>query len=525
MSDPNVRKTEFDDQLVFADEIPEKALSAHQRPPWKVLIVDDEKEVHNITQMVLEDYEFENRGITLLSAYSGVEAKQMIREHSDIAVILLDVVMETNEAGLDVVRFIREDLKNILVRIILRTGQPGKAPERTVITKYDINDYKEKTELTAQKLFTCVTASLRGFRDLKIIEKSRKGLELIINSTGQLYASQRLKSFTEGVLTQLISLLNLDEASLFIQTSGFAVSHLGDRFKIIAATGEFKQYVNSFVQDKLSPDIFDLLKRAIEEKTSLFHEDAFVGYFKTEGKSVNLLFLNGCQDITDLDKDLIRIFFSNVGVAFDNITLSQEIIDTQKEIIETLGGIVETRSKETANHVLRVSEYCYLLAVKVGLSEKEASLLRLSSPMHDVGKIGIPDAILNKPGKLSSQEFELIKSHTSIGYEILSKSKRKILQTAAIVAIQHHEHWDGSGYPNGLQGEDIHLFGRITGLVDVYDAVSCNRIYKKAWTLEEVVAFIQKQKGGQFDPHLVDIFLADIEEFEKIKEIYADENL
>lgn len=525
MSEEGIRKSESDDQLLFADETPDKVQGIIHQAPWKILIADDEKEVHNITQMVLEDYEFENRGITLFSAYSGEEAKRLVREHTDMAIILLDVVMETDEAGLDVVRFIREELENSFIRIILRTGQPGKAPEKTVIIKYDINDYKEKTELTAQKLFTSVTASLRSFRDLKIIEKNRKGLELIIHSTGQLYASQRLKTFTKGVLTQLISILNLDETSLILQISGFAVSQQEDRFKIIAATGEFEQYVDSCVQDKLSAEILDLLKRAIKEKTSLFEEDAFIGYFKTEDKSVNLLFLNGCRNISNLDKDLVRIFFSNVGVAFDNITLSQEIIDTQKEIIETLGGIVETRSRETANHVLRVSEYSYLLAIKAGLSETEASLLRLSAPMHDVGKIGIPDAILNKPGKLSSYEYELIKSHTSIGYEILNKSKRKILKTAAIVAIQHHEYWDGSGYPNGLQGEEIHIFGRIIGLVDVYDAVSCNRSYKKAWTVEKVVEFIEKQKGRQFDPNLVGIFLADIEEFEKIKEIYADENL
>ena len=516
------QKSAAENMLVFAEETPVESQVAYRQLPWKVLIADDEKEVHNITEMVLDDYEFDHRNITILNAYSGKETKRLIREQADIAIILLDVVMETDDAGLDVVRYIREELENKFVRIILRTGQPGKAPERTVITRYDINDYKEKTELTAQKLFTAVTSSLRAFRDLKIIEKNRRGLELIINSSGQLYALQRLKAFSEGVLTQLIALLKLDETSIYLQTSGFAVSLKENRFKIIAATGEFKKYVNTFVSDTLSPEILNHLKEAMDKKSSLFFEDVFVGYFQTEDKSVNLLFMNGCRNLAKQDKDLIRIFTANVGIAYDNISLSQEIIDTQKEIIETLGGIVETRSKETANHVLRVSEYSYLLALKAGLSEKEASLLRLSAPMHDVGKIGIPDAILNKPGALSSHEYELIKSHTIIGHEILEKSKRKILQTAAIVAIQHHEYWDGSGYPKGLKGEEIHIYGRITGLVDVFDAVSCKRTYKEAWTVDQVVEFILKQRGRQFDPSLVDIFLKDIDEFEKIKQIYAD---
>ena len=523
MSKDSIKTQKDDDRLVFADETPEDVSNIHRQPPWKILIADDEKEVHNITQMVLENFEFDDRKINLLGAYSGEETKRMVQEHPDIAVILLDVVMETDDAGLDVVRYIREDLDNSLVRIILRTGQPGKAPERTIITKYDINDYKEKTELTAQKLFTAVTASLRSFRHLKIIEKNRKGLESIINSSGKLFASQRVKTLSKGVLTQMISLLNLDDASTLIQTAGFAAARQDNRFKIIAATGEFSRHINRYVEDTVPDEIIALLNRAMVEKSSLFFEDAFVGYFETEAKSINLLFLNGCRNLNDQDRNLIRIFSTNVSVAFDNITLNKEIIDTQREIIETLGGIVETRSQETANHVLRVSEFAYLLALKAGLPEKEASLLRFSAPMHDVGKIGIPDAILNKPTALSPQEYELIKSHTTIGYEILNKSKRKILQTAAIVSLQHHEYWDGSGYPNKLKGEAIHIFGRITGLVDVYDAISYNRVYKKAWKVEEVLAFIKKQKGHQFEPQLVDVFLTDFEQFEKIRKLYADE--
>lgn len=514
-----------ENDLTFAAESPETGIDINQQVPWKILISDDDQEVHDITKLVLEDYEFDGKGLSILSAYTGEETNQLIRKYPDIAIILLDVVMETEDAGLNVVRFIREELANHFVRIILRTGQPGMAPERTVIMKYDINDYKEKTELTAQKLFTAITSSLRAFRDIKIIEKNRRGLELIIKSSNNLYTSQRIKTFAEDVLRQLIALLHLDKSPGASTVSGFAVSFEDNQFKILTATGTFKNIINTFANDSVSPKIFDLLKKAMAEKSSIFIEDIFVGYFQTDNQFINLLFLEGCQKLSYQDKNLIRIFTTNVGVAFDNISLNREIIDTQKEIIETLGGIVETRSKETANHVLRVSEYSYLLALKIGLSKKEASLLRLSAPMHDVGKIGIPDAILNKPGTLTPEEFELIKSHTTIGYDILKNSKRKILQTASIVALQHHEYWDGSGYPAGLKETEIHIYSRIAGLADVFDAISCKRTYKQIWPKDRVYEFILDQKGSQFDPDLVDVFLRDIQEFIDIKEKFADEFL
>ncbi len=138
--------------------------------------------------------------------------------------------------------------------------------------------------------------------------------------------------------------------------------------------------------------------------------------------------------------------------------------------------------------------------------------------MHDVGKIGIPDALLNKPGKLTAEEFNILKTHPVIGYNILKRSKRKILKTAAIIALQHHEQWDGSGYPQGLSKEDIHIFARITKLVDVFDSLRHRRVYDEAWDLDHVLAFIKKGRGIQFDPALVDLL------FENLEELLAIDN-
>lgn len=514
------REALFDDKLLFADDESEARPPENIKSHWKLLIADDEKEVHSITEMVLNEYHFEGRGLTFLHAYSGRETIQLMSEHPDISLLLLDVVMESDTSGLDVVHHIREELKNSFVRIILRTGQPGKAPEKEVITNYDINDYKEKTELTANKLFTTITSSLRAYRDLRTIEKNRKGLEIIINSTGHLFAHQRLQKFTEGILLQLSSLLQLNDDSLFLQSSGFAASDQKDRLEIIAGTGHYQNFINRYVEDVLDETVKNHLEKAIQNQQSLFVDDAYVGYFQTENKSKNLIYFDGCQHLTQLDRDLIRIFSTNIGIAFDNIYLSTEIIETQKEVIERLGEVVETRSEETANHVRRVSELAYLLALKVGLDETDAHLLRMAAPMHDVGKIGIPDAILLKPGKLSQYEFELMKNHTNLGYQLLNKSNRRIIKAAAIVAYQHHEKWDGSGYPQGLKGEDIHIYGRIIGLVDVFDALSISRSYKSAWDDERVYQFIKKARETSFDPNLVDLFLDNYDEFVAIRKKY-----
>ena len=524
-SDELLFSDETDDgQMIFAEETRQETEPAIKREPWKILIADDDQEVHKITRMVLEDFVFDHRGIEFLHAYSGRETKKLIADHPDIAIILLDVVMEADDAGLETVRYIREELSNNFVRIILRTGQPGKAPEREIISGFDINDYKEKTELTAQKLFTTVTSSLRAYRDLRIIEKNRKGLELIINSTGQLFAHQRLKTFTEGVLMQLSSILQMAEDTLFMQSYGFVASDHKDKLNIIAATGKYNKYVNSYVNEVLPENTLHYLNLAIQEGRSVFVDDVFVGFFKTDNGFKNLMYLDGCGNLSEMDKDLVRIFSINVGVAFDKIYLNQEITDTQKEVIETIGGIIETRCEETGNHVKRVAEFAFLLARKAGLSKKKAEILKYAAPMHDVGKIGIPDAILNKRGSLSKEEYETIKAHTTIGYQILKNSKRQIIKAAAIVANQHHERWDGKGYPNGLEGEQIHIFGRIICLLDIFDAISNERHYKPAWSMERTLTYIQEERGTIFDPCLVDIFIENIDEFLEIRRKYRDKN-
>ena len=204
-------------------------------------------------------------------------------------------------------------------------------------------------------------------------------------------------------------------------------------------------------------------------------------------------------------------------------SLSDEIINTQKEIIYTMGEIAETRSKETGNHVKRVAEYSKLLGLYYGLDEKEAEMLKQASPMHDIGKVAIPDAILNKPGRFDENEREIMNTHASLGYEMLKHSNRPLLKMAAIVANEHHEKWDGSGYPRGLSGENIHIYGRITALADVFDALGSDRVYKKAWDDEKIFNLFKEERGKHFNPKLIDIFFEHLDEFLKIREKFKDQ--
>lgn len=223
------------------------------------------------------------------------------------------------------------------------------------------------------------------------------------------------------------------------------------------------------------------------------------------------------QKFSERDMEYLSLAASYAGKSLEAALLSIEIDETQKEIIFTMGEIAESRSKETGNHVKRVAEYSKLLAVKYGLSDEEAELLRIASPMHDIGKIAIPDTILTKNGKLTDEEFVTMKTHTEIGYQLLKNSKRRILKAAAIIAHQHHEKWNGKGYPRGLKGEEIHLYARITAVADVFDALGTERVYKKAWEMEQILDLFRQERGQHFDPELVDLLFESMDEILEIK--------
>lgn len=190
---------------------------------------------------------------------------------------------------------------------------------------------------------------------------------------------------------------------------------------------------------------------------------------------------------------------------------ASEMDSVQKEVILMLGNACEFRNEETGTHNQRIGHFCAALAALNGLAPRECEQVRWAGYLHDIGKIMIPDSILLHPGKLSAEEFEIVKRHPAAGFEILSRSSKPLLHIAAIIAHEHHERWDGSGYPRGLRGEEIHLYGRITAIVDVYDALLHQRVYKPAWSLAETLDYLHDNRGILFDPTLVDLFLANVD--------------
>jgi Response regulator containing a CheY-like receiver domain and an HD-GYP domain len=207
----------------------------------------------------------------------------------------------------------------------------------------------------------------------------------------------------------------------------------------------------------------------------------------------------------------------------ETIQLNEDIIENQKDLIYVLGEVVENRSQETGMHIKRVALISELLALKYGLSEEYAAMIKVASPLHDIGKIAIPDDILHKPGKLSETEYKVMQRHADLGYQLLNKLDKPLIKMAATIAHEHHEFYNGQGYPAGLTGEHIAIEARIVSLVDVFDALSTRRIYKEPWTDEEVIEYLKSNKGVQFDPELVDLFMDNLDEIIHIRNVLRED--
>lgn len=507
------------DDFLFAEDNDDEVVE--ERSSWKILIVDDEPEVHAVTKLALSDFVFQEQDLEFISAHSGEEARKVFLEHDDIAVVLLDVVMETDDAGLRVAEFIRNEAHNHFTRIILRTGQPGQAPEKDVIVNYDINDYKSKTELTAQKLFTVIIATLRSYRDIISIEESRQGLEKIISASADLFSIHSLENFVDGIIQQLTSLLGGAGDAAYITSAlnsnnRSGSSHDMSEFVVYTGKGDHEERGAKPLEDVVSGEQLDACKKALQNREIVYKDDFVVAYCHSNTQPGSLLYLSNLpRKLNSNDKHLVEIFAKNVQLAFENVLLTKDVEDTQKEILERVGQAMECQLAG-GRHIARVTLLCECLAREAGLSDDEIDVIKLAVPLHDIGKLKVPVEILTKPDSLTSEEIEVVRQHAQEGYDLLKDSDRPIIQTAAMLAREHHEHWDGNGYPRGIKGEDISIFSRIAALADVYDALRGTRCYKEPWPVEKVHEKLEAEKGKQFDPQLVDVLLKNINKFEAI---------
>jgi signal transduction histidine kinase/CheY-like chemotaxis protein len=310
-----------DDDIVHLIEGPGDEPS-EQGPRWKIAVIDDEPAVHDGTRFALSDYRLNGQGLEIISAYSAAEGRELMRAHPDVAVVLLDVIMESDTAGLGLVEFIRKELKNETVRIILRTGQPGQAPERRVIVDYDINDYKAKTELTADKLFTALTAALRSHQQLQRMVETRRGLEIIIEAASALFDFKSMQRLAEGVLTQIASLLNVDCAGILVLRES---QNAHETFSVLAGSGCYSRFIGSDVSHILEQDLRQLVEEAFSRRHHEFSSRRSVLYIKTLSGREVVVVLEAPRHLSNTDRALVEIFCSRLSIAFDNVILYEQL--------------------------------------------------------------------------------------------------------------------------------------------------------------------------------------------------------
>ncbi len=324
------------------------AASAEQAgPAWKIAVIDDDPAVHEGTRFALYDYSLNGQGLDIVSAYSAAEGRELLRSAPDIAVILLDVVMETDDAGLELVDFIRTQLKNEAVRIILRTGQPGQAPERQVIVDYDINDYKAKTELTADKLFTSLTAALRGYQQLQRMVETRRGLEMIIEGASTLYDFKSMQLLAEGVLTQIASLINVECGGILVLRDAGGMQ---EKFSVLAGSGCYRHFAGAASTSALDDTLQQAVLSAFERRSHQFLPKLSVLYIRTASRREVVVVLETARPMSSTDRALVEVFCSRLSVAFDNVILYDQLHEANLRLEERVR--VRTQELTSANHRL-----------------------------------------------------------------------------------------------------------------------------------------------------------------------------
>jgi len=312
------------DELIFLSE------DIHSNTPeiigeWNVLVVDDDEEIHSVTRLALSDLVVNDKTLHFIHVYSGAEALKIIEEMgSSIAIILLDVVMEADDAGLTVAKIMREEMKIMEPRIILRTGQPGYAPEEQVIKDYDINDYKTKTELTRSKLVTTIIASLRSYQQILSINQSRIGLQKIIISAANLMEEHSIKSFCEGVVTQISSLIGLDAGGVVCAKAGSVLDREDDSVCVVGAAGEFAPYINENLENLHNTRIVKFVHSCLQIKENIFEKEFSVLYLNSSGYEA-AVYLQIGKEISSIDQQLLEVFLSSISIGYENVNLFHQL--------------------------------------------------------------------------------------------------------------------------------------------------------------------------------------------------------
>ncbi|HEX5710859.1 MAG TPA: HD domain-containing phosphohydrolase [Sulfuricurvum sp.] len=455
-----------------------------------VMIVDDEPRNIQVASNVLKEVE----NIHILYATSGEQALERLNEHP-IDLVLLDMMMPDMN-GLDVCHTMKENPKLQTIPIIFLTA---KTDEDTIIQAFDAgaSDYITKPFLS-RELQSRVKTQLKLAMTQKELQDDLTENKELLRQYKDIVDASSIVSKTD--LLGKITYVN----DKFCEMSGYTREELlGHQHNMVRHPDVEKEVFKDLWKTIKQNKSWNGIVKNRKKNGEVYVVSSYVAPI-VDAQGVTQEYISIRQDITPI------------------VLLTQEVRETQQELLLILGFAVESRSKETAMHVRRVAEYAKLLARHKGLNAQQQEEIWSVAPLHDVGKVGIPDAILNKAGKLTEEEYEIMKDHAKIGWDILNTSKHALIQAAAIVAHEHHEKWDGTGYPRALAGENIHIYGRITSIADVFDALGTERVYKKAWDRDQILDYFIDQKGSHFDPSLVEIILENADDFFDIRRRFND---
>lgn len=454
-----------------------------------ILIVDD-----NVTNIQLAANVL--RGVGIYSIFFATSAKAAFEQLKlrQYTLILLDINMPQID-GYEVAKIIKSDdtIKNIPIIFLSANA-----------TKESI---RKGFECGAEDYIT------KPFDEMELLHRVKTHVELFLAKEELQYQVNETQ-----ILLQQYKLAVDKSSSISKSDLDGNITYVNDNFcKLSKYTRNelIGKNHNIFRSPDVSSAIYKEMWKTIKNKES------WNGIIKNRAKDGSCYYFEATiMPILNFSGDIVEYISIRTDITRE-MELKEDIVATQKEIILTLGELGEKRSKETGEHVTRVALFSEVLAKAYGCSSEDIELLKLASPMHDIGKVIIPDAILLKPSALTSQEFTIIQKHTVYGWEIFNKSKHQLLQTAALISYTHHEKWDGNGYPRGLKEEDIPLFGRITAIADVFDALTHDRIYKSAWSVEDSIAYIKQESSKSFEPKLVTLFLENLDEILRIKADYS----
>ncbi len=491
------------DELIYASE-PNIAKPEPRIKPWKVAIVDDELDVHLVTKMALKDLIYDSRPVQFLSAFNTDEGKLLFQQNPDISVCLMDVVMEYGHSGLDLIDYIRNDLQYSEMRIILRTGQPGEAPEEQIISRYDINDYKEKTELTAVKLKSAVVSSLRSYKGISELEHANQGLKKIIKATSKVYKESFYDDFAKSLLVQVSAILpNCNQPY-----SGLVAYQESREFVIAAGVGK---YQNQFGKSALPliPDLQKELLMPIQDGFRVVSQrNRYLFLLKGTNNRISVIHLEDIPERNKLHNKHLYIFCRHVFTAFETLFLQSQLAQAQLELVYLLGDTIESRNKSSHNSLKRISDISFLLAKGLGMENEKAEEIKRASSLHNIGKILIPDELQNCSNALTQEQKQLYQSHTIKGERLLlSRGKNPLLKCAADVARHHHEKWDGTGYPDGLKGNEISEAAQIVAVASAFDEQCILKNCNSPGAFEELLEDFKLKKGNDFSPRIVNALI------------------